>query len=143
MRSPDNTSLLSLSALELRRLIGARQLSPVELLQACIARIEAFNPAVNALCETDFERALTQARVAEAAVKRGESLPLLHGLPVGVKDLEDTAGLRTTYGNPGHRQQVPVADCVLVQRLRAAGALVTAKTNTPDMGAGANPRNAV
>ena len=143
MRTPDNTSLVSLPAIELRRLIGARQLSPVELLQACMARIEAINPAVNALCETDFERALAQARVAEAAVKRGAALPLLHGLPVGVKDLEDTAGLRTSYGNVGHRQHVPTADCVLVQRLRAAGALVAAKTNTPDLGAGANTRNAV
>jgi Asp-tRNA(Asn)/Glu-tRNA(Gln) amidotransferase A subunit family amidase len=137
------TDLVSLSALEQRRLIGAKQISPVELLQACIARIEAVNPAVNALCQTDFDRALAQARVAEAAVMRGEALPLLHGLPVGVKDLEDSAGLRTTYGNIAHRDHVPQADCVLVQRLRAAGALIAAKTNTPDMGAGANTRNAV
>ena len=137
------TSLVSLSAIEQRRLIGAKQISPVELLQACITRIEAVNPAVNALCQTDFDRALAQARVAEAAVMRGEALPLLHGLPVGVKDLEDSAGLRTTYGNTAHRNHVPQADCVLVQRLRAAGALIAAKTNTPDMGAGANTRNAV
>lgn len=143
MNAAESASLVGLSARELRRLIGTRQLSPVELLRACIARIEAINPAVNALCETDFERALIQARVAEAAVMKGETLPLLHGLPVGVKDLEDTAGLRTTYGNIGHRQHVPQADCVLVQRLRAAGALIAAKTNTPDMGAGANTRNPV
>ena len=106
----DHTGLVSLSALEQRRLIGAKQISPVELLKACIARIEAVNPAVNALCQTDFDRALAQARVAEAAVMRGEALPLLHGLPVGVKDLEDSAGLRTTYGNIAHRDHVPQAD---------------------------------
>lgn len=139
----DHDTLCALPALELRRLIGQRQLSPVELLDACIARIAALDPGVNALCATDFDRARDAARAAEAAQMRGGPLPLLHGLPVGVKDLEDTAGLRTTYGNVAHRNHVPAADCVLVQRLRAAGALVAAKTNTPDLGAGANTRNAV
>jgi Asp-tRNA(Asn)/Glu-tRNA(Gln) amidotransferase A subunit family amidase len=132
-----------LAATELRRLIGARQLSPVELLDACIARIERYDPAVNAIAATDFERARAQARAAEAAVLRGEPLGPLHGLPLGVKDLQDTAGLLTTYGNAGLRGNVPTADNTLVARLRAAGAIVTAKTNVPDMGAGANTRNPV
>lgn len=136
-------ALTALPALQLRRLIGSRQLSPVELLQACIDRMQALNPAVNALCQTDFDRALAAARAAEAAVKRGDALPLLHGLPVGVKDLDDTAGLRTTRGNIALRNHVPTTDALLVQRLRAAGALVATKTNTPDLGAGANTRNAV
>jgi Asp-tRNA(Asn)/Glu-tRNA(Gln) amidotransferase A subunit family amidase len=131
------------SALELRRLIGSRQLSPVELMDACIARIEALNPAVNAIAATDFERARESARVAEADVMRGAPLGLLHGLPLGVKDLQDTAGLLTTYGNVGLRGNVPSRDNTLVARLRAAGAIVTAKTNVPDMGAGANTRNPV
>jgi amidase len=126
-----------------RRMIGARQLSPLELVDACIARIEALNPAVNALCATDFERARASARAAEAAVMRGDALGPLHGLPVGIKDLEDTAGLRTTYGNIAHRNHVPTEDALLVQRVRAAGGIVLAKTNTPDGGAGANTRNAV
>jgi amidase len=131
------------SAVELRRLIGNRQLSPVELLDACIARIESVNPAVNAICATDFTRARETARQAEAQVMRGAPLGLLHGLPLGVKDLQDTAGLLTTYGNVGLRGNVPAADNALVARLRAAGAIVTAKTNVPDMGAGANTRNPV
>lgn len=131
------------SAVELRRLIGSRQLSPVELMDACIARIEALNPAINAIAATDFERARASAREAEAAVMRGDPLPLLHGLPLGVKDLQDTADLLTTYGNVGLRGNVPARDNGLVARLRAAGAIVTAKTNVPDMGAGANTRNPV
>lgn len=136
-------SLPALSALELRRLIGARAISPVELMDACIERIQAVNPAINAICATDFERARAGARAAEAQVMRGEALGPLHGLPLGVKDLQDTAGLLTTYGNIRLRGNVPAADNSLVARLRAAGAIVTAKTNVPDMGAGANTRNPV
>jgi Asp-tRNA(Asn)/Glu-tRNA(Gln) amidotransferase A subunit family amidase len=135
--------IAALPALLQRELIGRRQLSPVELLQAHQAQIAAFDPAVNAICATDPDAALASARAAEAAVMRGDALPLLHGLPVGVKDLEETAGLLTTYGNTAFRDHVPSRDCVLVQRLRAAGAVIAAKTNTPDMGAGANTRNAV
>lgn len=138
-----HAELLALSAVELRRRIGARQLSPVELLEACIARIEALNPHVNAITATAYARARAEARAAEAAVLRGEPLGLLHGLPLGVKDLEETAGLLTTYGSPIYRANVPAADNLLVARLRAAGAIVTAKTNVPEMGAGANSFNPV
>jgi len=131
------------TAVELRRLIGAKQLSPVELMDACIARIEALNPAVNAIAATDFERARESARAAETDVMRGAPLGPLHGLPLGIKDLQDTAGLLTTFGNVGLRGNVPARDNGLVARLRAAGAIVTAKTNVPDMGAGANTRNPV
>ena len=137
------SSLVENSAVELRRLIGSRQISPVELLDACIARIEKLNPAVNAICATDFTRAREAARLAEAQVMRGDALGPLHGLPIGIKDLQDTAGLLTTYGNVRLRGHVPVADIALVARMRAAGAIVTAKTNVPDMGAGANSRNPV
>ena len=136
-------TLCQKSAVELRRLIGSRQLSPVELLDACITRIERFNPAVNAICATDFTRAREAARLAEAQVMRGSPLGPLHGLPIGIKDLQDTAGLLTTYGNVRLRGNLPAADIALVARLRAAGAIVTAKTNVPDMGAGANTRNPV
>jgi len=138
-----DSTLPETSAVELRRLIGTRQLSPVELMDTCIARIEAVNPAINAICAIDFERARASAREAEAQVMRGVPLGPLHGLPLGVKDLQDTAGLLTTYGNVRLRGNVPTADNVLVSRLRAAGAIVTAKTNVPDMGAGANSRNPV
>jgi len=136
-------SLLAQPALELRRLIGSKEISPVELLEACIARIEAVNPFVNAVTATCYERARAEARAAEAAVLRGDALGLLHGLPLGVKDLEATAGLLTTYGSALFRDHVPAADNVLVARLRAAGAIVVGKTNVPELGAGANSRNVV
>ena len=135
--------LVALGAVALRALIGRRQVSPLELMDACIARIEAVNPAVNAIAATDFERARDAARAAEAQVMRGDALGPLHGLPLGVKDLLDTEGLLSTSGNVGLRDHVPAADNSLVARLRAAGAIVTAKTNVPDMGAGANTRNPV
>jgi len=136
-------SLIALSAVAARRLIGSRQVSPVELLDACISQIEAINPAVNAVTATCFERARIEAKSAEQAVLRGSPLGILHGLPLGVKDLEETGGLLTTYGSPLFRSNVPLHDNVFVARLRAAGAIVAAKTNVPEMGAGANTRNVV
>jgi len=136
-------NLPELSAIELRRLIGARQISPVELMEACIAQIDRYNPAVNAVTATDYVRARESAKQAEAAVMRGDPLSLLHGLPLGVKDLQETKGLLTTWGNIGRRGHMPTRDNSMVSRLRQAGAIVTAKTNVPDMGAGANTRNPV
>jgi len=139
-----NPDLVSRSAVELRRLIGNGEVSPVELLEACIARIEPVNPFVNAVTATCYERARAEARAAERAVReKGRPLGLLHGLPLGVKDLEATEGLLTTLGSPLYRNHVPAADNVLVARLRAAGAIVVGKTNVPELGAGANTRNAV
>lgn len=138
-----SNELVEKSAVELRSLIGSKEISPVELMQACIERIEAFNPFVNAVTATDFDKALDQARDAERVVLSGAPLGLLHGLPIGIKDLENTAGLRTTFGSPTYRNNVPSQDNALVARIRAAGGIVTAKTNVPEMGAGANTRNAV
>ncbi|MET3463555.1 amidase [Variovorax atrisoli] len=135
--------LVEKSAVELRRLIGSKQISPVELLEACIARIERVNPFVNAVTATCFDRARAEAKAAEGAVMRGDALGLLHGLPMGVKDLEPTEGLLTTWGSPIYRDHVPTEDIELVARLRRAGAIVAGKTNVPEMGAGANSRNDV
>ncbi|HEY4252215.1 MAG TPA: amidase family protein [Roseomonas sp.] len=137
------TEPCDLTAVEARRLIGGRKLSPVELLQSCQARIDAVNPAVNAMVAEDRAAALAAARDAEAAVMRGDDLGPLHGLPVGIKDLEEVQGLRTTYGSPIFRDFVPDADCAMVANLRRAGAIVIGKTNTPEFGAGANTRNTV
>lgn len=143
LKVASDPSLTALPARELRRLIGERALSPLELMGACIARIEALNPAVNAIAATDFERARAAAREAERQLMAGAPIGALHGLPLAVKDLQDTAGLLTTRGNIGLRGHVPVADNALVARLKRAGAIVVAKTNVPDMGAGANTRNPV
>lgn len=137
------TELVEQSAVELRRLIGSKAISPVELLEACIARIERVNPFVNAVTATCFDRARTEARAAEHAVMQGAPLGLLHGLPLGVKDLEPTEGLLTTWGSSIYRDHVPQEDIELVARLRKAGAIVAGKTNVPEMGAGANSRNDV
>jgi amidase len=137
------TAPCDLSALEARRRIGARQLSPVELLESCLARIEQVNPRLNGIVASDVEAARRQAKSAEHAVMRGEPLGALHGVPVGIKDLVDTAGLRTTYGSKVFEKHVPTRDHGLVTRLRNAGAIVQWKTNTPEWAAGGNTFNPV
>ncbi len=132
-----------LDAVEARRLIGCKRLSAVELTESCIARILAVDPAVNAMVARDFDRARAAAAACDAATMQGGALGPLHGLPFGVKDLEDVAGLRTTYGSVLFRDHVPGRDQRIVQAARQAGAIVLGKTNTPEWGAGANTRNAV
>lgn len=138
-----NEELVSLSSVEMRRRIGTKEISPVELLEACLTRIKRLNPAVNAVTAMSVERARKEAKAAETAVRRGEDLPLLHGLPTGIKDLEETKDLLTTYGSPLYRDFVPAYDNVMVGRVRAAGAVVVGKTNVPEFGAGSNSRNPV
>lgn len=135
--------ITSLSAFSLRRAIGNKQLSPVEVLEACLARIEAVNPYVNALAATCFEQARQEAKAAEDAVMRGDTLGLLHGLPLGVKDIEEAAGVLTTFGSPLYKNHVPAQDGSIVRDLKRAGAIVTAKTNVPEMGGGAVTCNPV
>ncbi|MGA3397887.1 MAG: amidase family protein [Acetobacteraceae bacterium] len=137
------TEPCDLTAVQARRLIGQKRLAPSELLESCIARIEAIDHAVNAIPARDFAAARATAKHADAAVARGEALPALHGLPIGIKDLEDTGGLRTTYGSVIYRDHVPAEDERIVAAVRAAGAIVIGKTNVPEFGAGANTRNAV
>jgi amidase len=137
------TEPCDLTAVEARRLIGRKALSPVELLDSCLGRIAAVNPAVNAMVTLDEAAARVAAKQAEAAVMQGKPLGALHGLPVGIKDLEETKGLRTTYGSPIFAEFVPDQDCDMVARIRAAGGIVIGKTNTPEFGLGANTRNRV
>ncbi|MDB5811048.1 MAG: amidase [Betaproteobacteria bacterium] len=137
------TALLTESSVELRRRIGSKEISPVELLEACIERIAEINPAVNAVTATCYERARKEAKAAEKAAQKGEPLGLLHGLPTGIKDLEETGGLLTTFGSQLYRDYVPAQDSAMVARVRAAGAIVVCKTNVPEFGAGANSRNVV
>ena len=132
-----------LSAIEARRLIGSKRLSPVELLESCIGRIEAIDPAVNAIPARDFVRARRAATAAEAAVMRGDTLPALHGLPIVIKDLEDAEGLVNSQGSPIYRDDVRPADQRSVGAVRSAGAIIVGKSNVPEFGAGANSRNRV
>ncbi|MDQ4135733.1 MAG: amidase family protein, partial [Pseudomonadota bacterium] len=120
-----------------------KALSPVELVESCLRRIEQVNPAVNAVVAIDESKARAAAVEAERAVLRGDELRPLHGLPVGIKDLDETAGLRTTWGSTIYRDHVPGQDTGVVASVRAAGGIVLGKTNTPEWGLGANTRNAV
>jgi len=137
------TEPCDLSAVEARRLIGSRKLSPVELLESCLKRSADTNGAVNAVVAQDEELARKTAKDQEADVMVGRMLGPLHGLPVGIKDLEPVQGLRTTWGSLIFKDHVPDADGANVANVRMAGANVFAKTNTPEFGAGANTRNRV
>ncbi len=130
-----------LTATEARRLIGARDLSPVALLESCIEQIESINPAVNAIVTTAFDRARSEARAAEAAATRSDPLPPLHGLPVAIKDIQDTQDVRTTYGSPRFEAHVPSIDQEIVAAIRAAGGIILGKTNIPELSIGANTVN--
>src|SRR5262249_19850663 len=135
--------LLGLSAVELRRRIGTKEISPVELLEASIARIEKVNPAVNAIAATDFAHARKLAINAEGDARSGERLGPLHGLPTGIKDLQETAGLLTTYCSPLYRGFVPEDDPAMVALMRKPCAVIVAKTSVPEFGAGATTRSCV
>jgi amidase len=136
--------LCFLSAAELARLYRARKVSPLEVMQAILARIDAVNPAVNAYVTVARESALIAARRATRTLGRKvTTLPLLHGVPVSIKDLYATKGIRTTWGSLIYKDHVPDLDDLVVQRLKAAGAIVVGKTNTPEFGAGGNTFNAV
>ncbi|MGA9866608.1 MAG: amidase family protein [Acetobacteraceae bacterium] len=137
------TEPCDLTAVEARRRIGQRLLAPSALLESCIERIEAVDAAVNAMVARDYAGARIAARLADEAVARGDALGLLHGLPLAVKDLDDAAGMPTTFGSPIFRENVAATDSRMVAALRGAGAIVLGKTNTPEFGAGANTRNAI
>ncbi len=135
--------MLELTARELANLVARGELSSAELVEASIQRIEQIDPQLNALVAHDFGRAREQAKRADAAVRNGEELGPLHGLPVAVKDLSATAGLRTTWGSLTQKDTVPSYDDLVVERVKTAGGIVLAKSNTPEFGAGANTVNRV
>jgi len=144
--SPGPTSpndLCGMSAVELVARIRRKEVSAREVMTAHLARIERVNPQVNAIVTLVPERAMAAAAAADAALARGDAPGVLHGLPVAHKDLVDTAGIRTTYGSPFHRDHVPTVDSLIVTRMRAAGAITCGKTNTPEFGAGSQTFNTV
>ena len=119
------------SASECLALLRSRKVSSLELVDACIARIETLNPDLNAVVAKDYDRARESARAADAARSKGEDLGALHGLPMTIKDALETAGLVTTSGAPELRDHVPGEDAVAVRRALDAGAIVLGKTNLP------------
>ena len=137
------TDLCFMPATELSSAIREKVVSPVEALEAVLHRVEKVNPKVNAFCTVVPEMARVAAKKAEEKVMGKEEVGPLHGVPVSVKDLTLTAGIRTTFGSKVFEHFVPDEDSLIVERLKAAGAIVIGKTNTPEFGAGANTYNAV
>ncbi|HJU19608.1 MAG TPA: amidase [Stellaceae bacterium] len=120
------------TATDLVAALAERRISSVELVEAAIARIEDFDPPINAVVVRDFERARVAAAAADAALRRGERRPLL-GLPMTVKESFNVAGLPTTWGDPRFKDWQPQTDSLAVARLKAAGAVILGKTNVPLM----------
>lgn len=135
--------LCDLTATELATHIRRKDVSAVEVMTAHLARIERVNPRINAIVTLVPDRAMADARAADAKLARGEPVGPLHGLPIAHKDLVNTAGIRTTFGSPLFKDNVPTADALIVRRERAAGAITLGKTNTPEFGAGSNTFNPV
>lgn len=135
--------LCDLSAVDLAARIRRKQLSARDVMTAHLARIERVNPTINAIVTLVADRAMADAAQADELQARGGALGPLHGLPVAHKDLISTAGIRTTYGSPMFRDNIPTIDALIVTRTRAAGAILLGKTNTPEFGAGSNTFNPV
>ncbi|MGO9089004.1 MAG: amidase [Candidatus Sulfotelmatobacter sp.] len=114
---------------ELAGQLRRREISPVEIVQHCLERIEKLNPALNAFITVTGESALAEARTAEAEIARGEWRGPLHGIPIALKDLIDTAGVRTTAASALYKDRIPAEDAEVVRRLRQAGAVIIGKNN--------------
>jgi Asp-tRNA(Asn)/Glu-tRNA(Gln) amidotransferase A subunit family amidase len=130
----DTTELCYTPATELHRLIRTRQLSPVELTETVLARIDKLNPLLNAFLTVTPDLARAQARASEDRARRGALQGPLDGIPYSIKDLEPTAGVRTTFGSKFFEQNVPTFDGAVASRLKATGGVLLGKTNTPNFG---------
>jgi amidase len=142
--SDSDTDICFMTALRMAQLIREKKLSSREVMQAHLRQIERVNPKVNAMVTlVPEDQLMAQAAAADESLAKGNWLGPLHGLPVGVKDLHETQGIRTTYGSPLHRDYIPDFDCRVVQREKSAGAIVVGKTNVPEFGLGSQTFNAV
>lgn len=136
-------ALVALSANEVLEKFRTKSLTPSDYLAACLAQISKLNPKINAVTALDVEGAMQEASQATLRWQAGAPKGPIDGLPIGVKDLQDTKGLLTTHGSIRARGNIPDQDLPMVARLRAAGAIILAKTNVPELGAGGNSRNPV
>jgi amidase len=140
----DSDDVLRLSASQLSRSIAARELSCGALMEASLARIAALNPLHKALVSLrDAGELLAEAEARDAQLAAGERAGWMHGFPIAVKDLSDAAGLPTTQGSRAIGQRIATADALFVQRMKAAGAIVIGKSNTPEFGLGSHTFNEV
>jgi amidase len=138
-----DSDICFMAAVELVRRLRAKKVSAREVLTAHLRQIEQINPKVNAIVTLVVDQAQQNALQTDERIAKGETVGPLHGLPVAHKDLQETKGIRTTYGSPIYKDWVPTIDSILVERLRAAGAISVGKTNTPEFGAGSQTFNAL
>ena len=130
-----DTRLAWLPATELAPMIRKKKVSPVEVIDAVLDRLDTLNPKLNAFVTVTADAARRDAKAAERELgKRSARLGPLHGVPFSVKDLVNTKGVRTTFGTPFYRDNVPSEDAPMVERMKAAGAIMLGKTNTPTFG---------
>ena len=132
-----------MNAVDIAKLVKQKKLSACEVLDAHLKQIDRVNPKVNAIVTLIAGQAMENARKADEAQAHGADLGPLHGLPIAHKDLVETAGIRTTFGSPIFKDNVPPHDAILVERIRDAGAICVGKTNTPEFGAGSQTFNQV
>jgi amidase len=131
-------------AIDISNAISRKKLSAREVMRAHLKQIERVNPKVNAIVTlVPEEQLMAQAALADEALAKGKWAGALHGLPVAVKDLHETSGIRTTFGSPLHKDYVPDFDCRVVEREKNAGAIVIGKTNVPEFGLGSQTFNRV
>ena len=136
MTAPDDrdTELALTPAIELGKMVASRAVSPTELARLYLDRIERLDPSLGSYLTVDGEGAMSAAQTAERAVMKGEILGPFHGVPISIKDLQMTAGLRTTGGSVIFADRIPTEDSVVVERIRGGGAVILGKTNTPEFG---------
>ena len=135
--------LCTRSAVELAALLRAKKVSAREVLDAHLKRIEDVNPKLNAIITLVPEMAREAAQRADESAAKGRFLGPLHGLPIAHKDLQETKGIRTTYGSPIYKDNVPDRSTLAVERIQRAGAITVGKTNVPEFGAGSHTFNPV
>ena len=135
--------LCLMSATELAAAFATKALSPVEVTRAVLGRITRLNPDLNAYCTIACDSAIMDSARAEAAIMRGDDVPVLSGIPVAFKDATETAGIRTTYGSQIFSEYVPNEDAIVVERTRKAGAVIIGKTNTPEFACKGTTDNSV
>ena len=139
---PNNySSITSLSASQLSKLIKSKKVSPVEVLSSHLKLIDKINPSINAIVKLGVSAAIKSAKKAESDIMKGNWLSSMHGIPIGIKDITETKGLTTTYGSLLYKTNIPREDAEVVARLRKSGAIILCKTNTPEFAAGATTSN--
>lgn len=139
----DHEELTSLTARAMAKMVSDREVSAVELLDAHLAQIERYNSSVNAIVTLVADEARVRAHKADQKTLSGETLGILHGIPIAHKDTHRTKGIRTTFGSPLHADNVPSIDDLIIDRLSSAGAISIGKTNTPEFAAGSHTFNKV